>query len=220
MIDIQLKKLLSKKFRNVYCSNIHRNNDSEEIRIDLISSNLVENNPGFETRSNTLDVRYYTNIDLKKENNKQVLDKKNQNIYNLLSVSDNLYSNWLNLDITNIDYNFQAEEIEDLNNINVTRYSLDINSVIFPGEISQLEIPEIPGPGDLLIPGDANLSGNVNVSDIVLLVQFILSDYPTTTAGWVEFSQNASNVDMDQDGQVNVSDIVNIVNIIIGENQN
>ena len=60
----------------------------------------------------------------------------------------------------------------------------------------------------LPLPGDVNLDGQINITDIVHLVQNIL--------GWVELEgQSFENADVNDDGLVNISDVVGIVNIIL-----
>ena len=55
------------------------------------------------------------------------------------------------------------------------------------------------------IPGDTNGDGVLNVSDVVLIVQTILSgDYD-------------ENSDYNQDGTINITDVIGIINIILGK---
>ena len=60
------------------------------------------------------------------------------------------------------------------------------------------------------IPGDANSDGNVNVTDIVEIVNYILG-HPSA-----KFNKVAA--DVNGDGVVNVTDIVSVVNIILSSN--
>ncbi|MBQ8154471.1 MAG: leucine-rich repeat protein, partial [Prevotella sp.] len=60
------------------------------------------------------------------------------------------------------------------------------------------------------IPGDANSDGNVNVTDIVEIVNYILG-HPSA-----KFNKTAA--DVNNDGVVNVTDIVSVVNIILSSN--
>jgi len=60
-----------------------------------------------------------------------------------------------------------------------------------------------------LKPGDANGDGVVDVSDIVVIVNYILGKNPST------FYFHAANV-VDSDDVVDVADIVAVVNIILG----
>ena len=70
-----------------------------------------------------------------------------------------------------------------------------------------MEIVEI----DDIIPGDANKDKQVNVTDIVAMVNYIMNK-PST-----DFDFDAA--DVNEDGEVNVTDIVATVNIIMkGDN--
>jgi hypothetical protein len=60
-----------------------------------------------------------------------------------------------------------------------------------------------------VIPGDANGDGNVNVTDIVEIVNYILG-HPSA-----KFDETAA--DVNGDGVVNVTDIVSVVNIILSD---
>jgi len=75
----------------------------------------------------------------------------------------------------------------------------------FYGEIKTFETGESP-----VTPGDANGDGNVNVTDIVEIVNYILG-HPSD-----KFIFEAA--DVNSDGQVNVTDIVSVVNIILSSN--
>ena len=55
------------------------------------------------------------------------------------------------------------------------------------------------------IPGDANSDGNLNVSDVVLIVDSILN------------SQYNQYSDVNQDGVLSVIDIIDLINIILGD---
>jgi len=61
-----------------------------------------------------------------------------------------------------------------------------------------------------IIPGDANGDGNVNVTDIVEIVNYIL--------GHPSAKFNKAAADVNGDGEVNVTDIVSVVNIILSSN--
>ena len=60
----------------------------------------------------------------------------------------------------------------------------------------------------MIVPGDVNFDGNINVVDIVLVVNFILdASIPT----YEEFLAS----DVNADGELNVVDIVNIVGMVL-----
>ena len=63
-----------------------------------------------------------------------------------------------------------------------------------------------------IIPGDANGDGEVNVTDIVEIVNYIMQ---TPTAQFVEQASDLNN-----DGEINVTDIVFVVSIIMEEGRN
>ena len=63
-----------------------------------------------------------------------------------------------------------------------------------------------------IIPGDANGDGEVNVTDIVEIVNYIMQ---TPTAQFVEQASDLNN-----DGEINVTDIVLVVSIIMEEGSN
>jgi hypothetical protein len=62
--------------------------------------------------------------------------------------------------------------------------------------------------GVQILPGDANCDGQVNVSDIVTTINFILGQNPQPFC--------FENADVNADGIINVSDVVGTVNIILG----
>jgi len=59
--------------------------------------------------------------------------------------------------------------------------------------------------------GDANFDNNVDISDVLAVVNFVLeSDFPTAD----EFR----NVDVNEDEQINIADVIKVVDIIFGVN--
>ena len=62
------------------------------------------------------------------------------------------------------------------------------------------------GNGASLV-GDVNHDGNVNISDVVRLVNIILSDG----------TEENSSADVNQNGHVDISDVVRLVNIILSD---
>ena len=77
------------------------------------------------------------------------------------------------------------------------------------GETSQavINILVVP-PYEESSPGDFNQDGEINIIDIVLVIEFILSG--DTPYVWDLFL-----ADINQDGQINVIDIILIVDIIM-----
>ena len=58
--------------------------------------------------------------------------------------------------------------------------------------------------------GDVNFDGVLNISDIVLMVGFILGEEPT--------EEQELTADMDQNGNINILDVIQVVSEIIGTN--
>ena len=73
-------------------------------------------------------------------------------------------------------------------------------------EVYTAEAPEVQINGSFL-PGDVDMSGEVNITDVVALVNYILSN---------DNSSNAlSNGDMDGNGSIDITDVVALVNLIL-----
>ena len=73
-------------------------------------------------------------------------------------------------------------------------------------EVYTAEAPEVQINGSFL-PGDVDMSGEVNITDVVALVNYILSN---------DNSSNAlSNGDMDGNGTIDITDVVALVNLIL-----
>ena len=56
--------------------------------------------------------------------------------------------------------------------------------------------------------GDVNFDGYLDVSDIILVVNFILGDTPT--------EEQFLTADMNQDGTINILDVIDVVSGILG----
>ncbi len=74
-------------------------------------------------------------------------------------------------------------------------------------EVYAADIPEVQINGTYLL-GDVDKSGNIDISDVVMMVNYILG------------SESSANVllygDMDSSGNVDISDVVALVNLILG----
>ena len=60
------------------------------------------------------------------------------------------------------------------------------------------------------IYGDVNFDGTLNVSDIILMVNFVLGEEPT--------EEEFLTADITQDGTLNILDVIQVVSEIIGTN--
>lgn len=72
-------------------------------------------------------------------------------------------------------------------------------------EVYTTEAPEVQINGSFL-PGDVDMSGEVNITDVVALVNYILSN---------DSSSVLSNGDMDGNGSIDITDVVALVNLIL-----
>ena len=72
-------------------------------------------------------------------------------------------------------------------------------------EVYTAEAPEVQINGSFL-PGDVDMSGEVNITDVVALVNYILSN---------DSSSVLSNGDMDGNGTIDITDVVALVNLIL-----
>lgn len=72
-------------------------------------------------------------------------------------------------------------------------------------EVYAPEVPEVQINGSFL-PGDVDMSGEVNITDVVALVNYILSN---------DSSSVLSTGDMDGNGSIDITDVVALVNLIL-----
>ena len=88
-------------------------------------------------------------------------------------------------------------------NIFADKLTIDVTSVIHPQEI-----PE-PGPDPVIVIGDVDANGVINVTDVMLIVENILGGYNPI------FLEDRA--DINGDGIINVTDAQLVVNIILTE---
>ena len=142
-----------------------------------------------------------------------------QVIYNNYYVHNNLQlifeteASWLNLEGSSSGQIYSGE-------INSINYSIDSNNLISGEYNSYISITTNVTPVQIIpvnvsvdifdgILGDVNEDLLVNVTDIVMIITFILvQDEPTAYEEWAS--------DLNDDGFINVVDIVTMVDIILG----
>jgi hypothetical protein len=86
------------------------------------------------------------------------------------------------------------------NGIMVPYYRCDIFSGFVNGKVTITQ-------NGLLVTGDANCDGLVNVNDVLVIINHVLEHNPQPFC--------FENADVNQDGLINVSDVVGTVNIIL-----
>lgn len=62
--------------------------------------------------------------------------------------------------------------------------------------------------------GDCNNDGNVDVTDVTMMVNFILNGSPTTTSSYA-YDFTAYNTNKDTTEEIDVSDVTALVNLIL-----
>ena len=117
-------------------------------------------------------------------------------MYDLRDVSDlEIVSNSIFVPpFENVSFNI------DVNNLPSSTYSLEVYPSLAPERLQSFEF-SLHGSITL---GDMNSDGNLNVLDIVILSNLILSGDDSNPAG-----------DLNQDGNQNILDVVSLVNLIL-----
>ena len=87
-------------------------------------------------------------------------------------------------------------------------YLITKNRQRFDVADSEIEVGFQLMPGQLL--GDVNNDGNVNITDVMLTVNYVVGQSP---AGFID-----ANADMNADGTITVTDVIAIVNIAVSGN--
>ena len=120
----------------------------------------------------------------------------------------NIHDNPLFVEPDNEDYSLQeGSPCIDAGNADLNGDGID-DITDFSGSAPDMGAYEFGSQDDEFMPGDVNDDGLVNVVDIVVIVNIILT---VTTPDDEVFSA----ADMNQDGMINVVDIVQVVTLIM-----
>ena len=126
-IEQAIKFILDDNFPNVYISPIFKMIGNECIRINLESSSSDELATNFEVRVYELMIRYYTKVDMSKEQDnefvKNRIDKLKKDLIDDQVKTTN--DNWAKLEVTNIEYNVEDEDNEDSDNLFIAELSIE-----------------------------------------------------------------------------------------------
>jgi hypothetical protein len=92
-------------------------------------------------------------------------------------------------------------------NTNVTVTNAEGTTTIALAEVQDMYFSNEAG-GSEMQPGDVNMDGSVNIADVTVLIDYLLSS-------------NASNVnltaaDVDGDGDVNIADVTQLIDMLLG----
>ena len=61
----------------------------------------------------------------------------------------------------------------------------------------------------VVVPGDANGDGSVNVMDVIAVIDYVLENAPTPFV--------FKNADVNNDNDINVMDVVGVIDIVLAE---
>ena len=126
-IELALRKIISNEFMNVYIGNDFKMLGTECIRVNLISSDSLQQATNFEQRNYLVNIRYYHIADTNSEMiNKSVKAKIDKLRKHLLDNQVNTTYNWSALIIDEINYNVQDTENEENDKIHISELNISI----------------------------------------------------------------------------------------------
>ncbi len=129
-IEQAIKLILDDDFPNVYVSPVFRMFGNECIRINLESSDSEELATNFEVRNYNVMVTYYTKADMSKEQDnefvKNRIDKLKKKFMDNQVKSTN--DNWSKLEVENITYNVENDDIDDKDDIFIAELDIKITN--------------------------------------------------------------------------------------------
>lgn len=126
-IELGLKSLLAKEFKNVYIGNSFKMLGTECIRIDLLTSTLLMQTASLEEREYALNIRYYIQADTSQElKNKAVKGKIDRLRKHLLDNQTSSSNNWAELQVQEIAYNVNDEENEEIDDLHIAEFVISI----------------------------------------------------------------------------------------------
>ena len=128
-IEKGLKTIINNEFKNVYVSPIFTMRGTECIRIAAQSSSNQETTNAYERRVFNVSIRYYQKGDAKAERSYAAMRRKADRLRKHLldnQVKNTATAKWVALDIDTIEFNLQDEENEEIDNLNITEFSLSV----------------------------------------------------------------------------------------------
>ena len=128
-IEKGLKTIVNDEFKNVYVSPMFTMRGTECIRIAVESSDNDETTNAYERRIFNVVLRYYQQADLRSEKVYENVRRKADRLRKHLldnQVKNTSTAKWAALDIDTIEFNIQDEENEEIDNLNITEFSLSL----------------------------------------------------------------------------------------------
>ena len=126
-IEEGLMKIIDNEFKNVYISHTFKMIGNECIRIHLESSSSQSLATNFEIRNYSVIIRYYLMGSIEDQRTNKAI-KRNVDRLRKHLIDNQVSStyNWAKLEIETIDYNVEDDENEDVDNLNIVEFSVDI----------------------------------------------------------------------------------------------
>tara|TARA_Y100001963_G_scaffold50863_1_gene71180 strand:- start:418 stop:858 length:441 start_codon:yes stop_codon:yes gene_type:complete len=128
-IEKGLKTIINDEFKNVYVSPVFTMRGTECMRIAVQSSSNEETTNAYERRVFDVIIRYYQKGDLRSEKVYASMRRKVDRLRKHLidnQVKNTSTAKWVALDIDTIQFNIQDEENEEIDNLNITEFSLSV----------------------------------------------------------------------------------------------
>ena len=128
-IEKGLKTIINNEFKNVYVSPVFTMRGTECIRIVAQSSSNDQTTNAYERRIFSVIVRYYQKGDVRSEKSYAAMRRKADRLRKHLldnQVKNTATAKWVALDIDTIEFNLKDEENEEIDNLNITEFSLSV----------------------------------------------------------------------------------------------
>ena len=128
-IEKGLKTIINNEFKNVYVSPLFTMRGTECIRISAQSSTNQETTNAYDRRVFDVLIRYYQKGDIRSEKVYAGMRRKADRLRKHLldnQVKNTSTAKWAALDIDTIEFNIQDEENEEIDNLNITEFSLSV----------------------------------------------------------------------------------------------
>jgi len=128
-IEKGLKTVINDEFKNVYISPVFTMRGTECIRISAESSSNQETTNAYDRRVFDVMIRYYQKGDVRSEKVYAAIRRKTDRLRKHLldnQVKNTTTAKWVALDVDTITFNVQDEENEEIDNLNITEFSLSV----------------------------------------------------------------------------------------------
>ena len=125
-IEQAIKFILDDDFPNVYISPKFHMQGNECIRINLLSSTSESLATNFEVRNYNVSIRYYTKIDVTKEQDNEFVKNRIDKLKKALIDNQVNTTNdkWAKLEVESIEYNIEDDDNDDKDDVFISELSV------------------------------------------------------------------------------------------------